>query len=144
MSAAVSRDPVPFAKVYEKGWQALASLAGDAAATRLYVFLASQAGHDNAVVCTYALIGQELELSERTIRRAVRRLEEGGHVVVLRVGSACAYVLNPEEVWKTAHGYKRYCAFRTQTLVPFADNPTLKRRLTHLFQGRLNLPDDAG
>lgn len=62
--------------------------------------------------------------------------------MVLKLGSACAYVLNPDEVWKTARAHKKYCAFRTQALVDFSSNPTLKRRLTHLYQGRLSLPDD--
>lgn len=137
------RDSLPFAKVYQKGWEALASLAGDPAASKLYIFLASSCGHDNAVVCTYALLAQELGLSERTIRRAVRRLEDGNHVAVLKVGSACAYVINPDELWKTAEGHKRYCAFRAQALVSFVDNPFLKRRLTHVFQGHLFEADEA-
>lgn len=142
MAGVPARDQVAFSQVYEKGWDALAQLADDPAAMRLYVFLAKSCGHDNAVVATYAVIASAIGLSERTIRRAVRRLEEGEHVVVLKLGSACAYVLNPEEVWKTARGFKKYCAFRTQALVDFSSNPTLKRRLTHVYQGRLALPED--
>lgn len=126
----------PFSKVFARGWEALASLTDDRAASKLYIFLASACGHDNAVVCTYDTLAKELDLSERTIRRAVRRLEDSEHVVVLRVGSACAYVLNPDEVWSTVEGHKRFCSFRTRTLVSFDDNPLLRRRITHAFSKR--------
>lgn len=142
MADSAARDLVAFSQVYEKGWDALAALADDPSAMRLYVFLAKSCGHDNAVVATYSVISSAIGVCERTIRRCVRRLESDGHVVVLKLGSACAYVLNPDEVWKTARGHKKYCAFRTQALVDFSTNPTLKRRLTHLYQGRLSLAED--
>lgn len=136
-----------FVKVYPQGWKTIVELSNDAVALRLYAFLADQAGHENALVATYATLAAELEISERTIRRAVRRLEEGEHLVVLKLGTTCVYVLNPDEVWKTKDEHKRFCSFRTRALVPFADNPMLKRRLTHAV-GQRSLPlasseDDA-
>lgn len=121
-----------FTKVYPKGWDALAGLVDNRPAAKLYVFLADNCGHDNALACTYDLLAEELELHERTIRRAVRDLEERGHIVVAKVGTSNVYILNPAEVWKTYEDHKRFCGFRTRTLVSKKHNPDLKRRLTHM------------
>jgi hypothetical protein len=132
-----------FTKVYERGWQAIALLIDNRMAAKLYVFLAQHAGHDNAVVCTYELLAEELGVCERTIRNAVRRLEEGNHLAVAKVGTANAYILNPAEVWKTYEEHKRFCAFGARTLASKAQNVTLKKRLTHMLQGQGDLFDDS-
>lgn len=138
-------DRTRFVQVYAPGWKALSALAAesDAAAIRLYAFLAEASGHDNALVATYATLAGELGMAERTIRRAVRRLEEGEHLVVLKLGNTSVYVLNPDEVWKTAQEHKRFCSFRTRALVPFAGNAGMKRRLTHA-RGQAALPLSDG
>jgi hypothetical protein len=129
-----------FTKVYPKGWSALAGLVDNRPAAKLYVFLADNCGHDNALACTYELLSEELDLHERTIRRAVRDLEERGHVVVAKVGTANVYILNPAEIWKTYEDHKRFCGFRTRTLVSKKHNPDLKRRLTHMVNSKPEQP----
>lgn len=122
-----------FTKLYAKGTAALKGLlATSPTAAQLYLFLVEQCGHDNAVVCTYATLADELEMSERTIRRAVRLLEERQHVVIAKMGTANAYILNPQEVWKTYEDHKRFCAFSARALVSKTENGNLRQRLTHL------------
>jgi hypothetical protein len=123
-----------FTKVYSKGFQAIAALLDNPTAAKLYLFLVNNCGHDNAVVCTYGLLSEELELSERTIRRAVRLLEDRHHIAVAKIGTANAYILNPQEVWKTYEDHKRFCGFGARALVSLTDNGNFKKRLTHLEQ----------
>jgi hypothetical protein len=132
-----------FAKVYREGWHALAGLLDNKAAAKLYLFLAEHCGHDNGLVCTYELLAEETGMSERTIRRAVRYLEDGNHVAALRMGTARCYVLNPEEVWKTYEDHKRFCAFNARALVSKRENANLKRRLTHFLGSQPDLLDEA-
>jgi len=131
-----------FTKVYPRGWDALAGLVDNRSAAKLYVFLADHCGHDNALSCTYDLLAEELEMHERTIRRAVRDLEERGHLVVAKMGTANVYILNPEEVWKTYEEHKRFCGFRTKALLSNKQNANLKRRLTHMV-GREKVTADV-
>ena len=132
-----------FTKVYPRGWDALAGLVDNRAAAKLYVFLADHCGYDNALVCTLDVIADEIGVHERTVRRAVKDLEAAGHVVVAKVGTANAYILNPEEVWKTYEEHKHLCGFQSRTLVSKKQNPDLKRRLTHMIsqQGPANPSD---
>jgi hypothetical protein len=123
-----------FTKLYDKGLRAINGLLDNPAAAKLYLFLVNNCGHDNAVVCTYGLLAEELELSERTIRRAVRLLEDRHHLTVAKIGTANAYILNPDEVWKTYEDHKRFCGFSARALVSKTENGNLKKRLTHLVE----------
>lgn len=136
-----------FTKVYDRGWDRLdelLNLKGSSITARLWVFLARHCGHDNALVCSVELLAEELACSTRTIMRATKTLEREGALVIAKIGTANAYILNDSEVWKTYEEHKRFCGFRARTLVSFAQNPGLKRRLTHVIGGQPELfVDDA-
>jgi CTP-dependent riboflavin kinase len=119
----------PFTQVYAEGWKALANLAGDALAVRLYIYLVEAADTENAVVVDYATLSEELEVSERTVRRVITRLEAGDHIVVARTGSSNVYVLNRQEVWKTATQQRGTISIRARALLSKKRNPGLKDRL---------------
>jgi hypothetical protein len=139
---AVAERKARFTKVYPKGWLRLRTLLkANPTAARVWGFLAENAGHDNAIVCTLDVIADELEISERTVRRAVHYLNEVGALVIARVGTANAYILNPDEVWKTYEEHKHFCAFTARTLASTKANRTLKRRLTHLIDGQRSQPE---
>ena len=124
-----------FVKVYDQGIEAIEKLmAHHPVASRLYMFFVRHCGHDNAIACTYDTLCQELEVSERTIRRAVRYLEDEKHVVVAKMGTANVYIMNPHEVWKTYEQNKIFCEFSAKALINKTANGNLKRRLTHLLQ----------
>lgn len=130
-----------FTKVYDKGWDTIASLAENAMAVRVYAFLAKHAGHDNAVVCPIEVLAEELNCHPRTIMRATKWLEQQRRLVIVKVGTANAYVLDPTDLWKTYEDHKRFCSFGARTLASKAQNKTLKKRLTHMLEGQPDLFD---
>src|SRR3954465_88258 len=87
-----------FAKVYDKGWDTLAVMAGNAMAIRVYAFIAKHCDHLNALVCPVEVMAEELGVSERTVRRATKFLEDNKHLVVVKVGTANAYVLDATDL----------------------------------------------
>lgn len=134
-----------FTKVYDKGWDTIASIAQNAMAMRVYAFLAKHAGHDNAVVCTVELLAEELDCHPRTIIRATKWLEERRSLVIVKIGTTNGYVLDPTDLWKTYEDHKRFCAFGAQTLASKAQNKALKKRLTHMIEGQADLfADETG
>lgn len=139
MSATTAEEAPPkgprFTKLYDRGWDRigqLVTLKGGPTVAKLWVFLARHCGHDNALSCTVELLAGELECSERSIIRATKYLEENGALVIAKLGTANVYILNDGEIWKTFEDHKRFCGFRTKTLVSEKANPGLKRRLTHM------------
>lgn len=125
-----------FTKVYPLGVARLRSLLagrGGAAATKVWAFLIQHCGHDNALVCSADLMAEDLGCSRKTITRATKYLEEAGAIVIAKTGTSNVYILNDAEVWKTYEEHKRFCGFRTRTLVGFKENAGFRKRLTHVL-----------
>ena len=129
-----------FAKVYERGFDSIDAISQNRTALRVWIFIAKNCDHLNALVCSVDLMADELDVNERTIRRATKWLEDNGHLVIMKIGTANAYHLNPYDLWKNYDKYKGYCGFHAHTLVSKKQNKNLKRRLTHI-QGQRDLFD---
>lgn len=124
-----------FVKFYDKGLsrvESLLELKGGPTVGKLWVFLVKMAGHENALVASSELLAQHLGVTDRSIRRAAALLADSGAVVIAKVGNANCYILNDDEVWKTAEDHHRFCGFRAKALIGFDENPSLRARLTHL------------
>ena len=131
-----------FIKVYPRGWETLRKLIDNyPPAAKVYAFLAQHidAGA-GAVVASQALMSESLEMSERTIRRIIKYLEDNDALVKIRLqGNLYAYALNPEQVWKSWKDNKDYAAFNTRTLARNKDNTDIKHRLNVMLKSR-NMP----
>jgi hypothetical protein len=128
-----------FAQVYPKGWQTIRSISENSMALKVYSFIAEHCDHLNALVCSIDVMADEFNVNERTIRRATKWLEDNRHLVIIKVGTANAYVLNPQDIWKNYERYKGYCAFHASTLASKKHNKLLKQRLTHMMEGQGDL-----
>jgi len=125
-----------FTKVYDRGWQrveALMTLKGGPTVGRVWLFIVKHCGHDNALVVSSETMADALGVHERSIRRAVAFLVKADALVVAKVGTANAYILNDGEVWKTYEEHHRFCGFRAKTLIGFAENPGLRARVSHML-----------
>lgn len=129
-----------FTKVYPSGWQTIRGMADNSVAVKVYSFLAEHCDHLNALVVAMDVLADELGVSVRTIQRATKFLEERGHLVILKVGTANAYILDAKDIWKNYDQYKGMAAFDARTLASKKHNKDLKRRLTH-FMGQGDLLD---
>lgn len=124
-----------FTKVYSKGWNRLQSLMKEAPnAARIYAFLAAHIdGVCGAVVVSQDVLARELEISEITVRRQTKVLEDRKALVRIRIGTGVyAYCLDPEEVWKSWADRKETAAFVAKTLVRKGDraNAEIRRKLS--------------
>jgi len=126
--------------VYGKSFERISHLIQkNPSAARLYVFLAEHIEPGTgAVVASQELLAEELGVSDRTIRRLSKVLEEEGAIIRLKLGagSIYAYCLDPEEVWKSWNTTKKYAAFNTKTLARKQDNGDVKRRLMVMLKGQ--------
>jgi DNA-binding transcriptional ArsR family regulator len=132
------RENRDFTMVYPAGWQRIRSLLKlDPNAAALYAFFAEQMGPDGTLCASRGTLAEALGVGERTVSRHVASLEKIGAIVVLKVGTANVYCLNPAEVWKSFANSKPYAAFSTKTLVGKTENPYVKRRLATLLKGKV-------
>lgn len=124
--------------MYPAGWDRLDRLIQqDPQTARLYAFIAREMGPDATLAASRTTLAEALGVSERTVSRYVKALEDMGAIVVLKMGTANVYALNPAEVWKSFDNAKPWAAFNTRTLVSKTENPFIKRRLTTLLNGKV-------
>lgn len=127
-----------FIKVYPQGWEKLQQLIDEyPQAAKMYAFLAQHIDAGvGAVVASQALMAEKFNVSERTIRRISKYLEDNNTLVRIKIqGNLYAYALNPDEVWKSWKDGKDYAAFNTRTLARNKDNTDVKRRLNVMLKG---------
>lgn len=130
------RANVDFTQVTTKGWNRLRELISkNPAAAKTYCFLASHVnGQENAVVCSQQLIADETKTSIATVKRHLAYLEGVRAIVRLKIqGGACAYCLDPEEIWRYWGGAQRFAAFNTKTLVSKSANKIAERQMKLMF-----------
>ena len=130
-----------FAKIYNRGWRTITSIAVNNTALKVYTFIAEHCDHLNALVCPIEVLAEELDLSNRTIMRATKWLQDRGHMTIIKVGTANAYVLDARDIWKNYDQYKRYCSFGATTLISKKANKALKTRLTMMMEGQRDFFD---
>ena len=127
-----------FTQVYPAGWQRLQALLIDRPElARVYAFFAEQMGPDGTIAASRRTMAEIFNVSEKTITRHTKALEEMGAIIILKIGNANVYCLDPKEVWKSYDNAKPYAAFNTRTLVGKSENPFVKRRLATLLNGQL-------
>lgn len=131
---AARRADKDFTKVYAKGWARIQALMKDNPnAARCFAWLAQHIdGTCGAVVVSQDVMARDLGVSEITVRRHTKYLEEAGAIVRLKIGTGVyAYALDPDEIWKSWADRKENAAFTAKTLVRKSDkaNSEVRRRL---------------
>lgn len=131
-----------FKKITDKGFETLRAASEYPMALKTWALVAQHADHTNVLVATNAALAGELGCSARTVRRALLWLEQKGFVVLIRVGTARAIVLDPDAIWGSLDQYKNVCIFHGKVMAK--PDATLRKRLTHMLrvQGRLPPEDE--
>lgn len=135
-----------FAQVYPKGWRRLRWLMQEKpTAARLYSWIAEHMDPDGgALVVSQTVMAEAMGISEITVRRLTKWLEDKNVMVRVRVGSGVyAYALDPDEVWKAWDTQKDYAVFRTKTLVKKKDsyNRKVERRIKVMMKEAAGEPE---
>jgi len=117
--------------------------------------LVANMGSQNAVVVSQRTLAKMLEIHERTVRRAIRDLEEGRWIQVVKIGAGreAAYVINDRVAWAQKRGMRVHVSlFSAQIIADADDQPekTLKepqaplRRIPVLYPGEHQVPHGPG
>jgi DNA-binding transcriptional regulator YhcF (GntR family) len=138
-----------FTQVYPKGWRRLRWLMTEKpSAAQLYTFIAENMDPDGgALVISQVVMAEELGVSEITIRRLTKWMEEKGVLARIRVGTGVyAYALSEEEVWRAWDTQKETAVFRTRTLVKKSDrhNATVSRRIRVMMKEAQRAEENPG
>ncbi|PFZ66176.1 replication/maintenance protein RepL, partial [Bacillus pseudomycoides] len=106
-------DNPPFVQVYKgMGLKALQLLIKDnQLASEIFVFFLDNMNNNNLVMASQQLLSEEFGKGRTTIYKAIKYLEEHNFINVAKVGTANAYIINPEVAFQNAHNRKKYVGF---------------------------------
>jgi hypothetical protein len=126
-----------FTKVYNNGWKTLGQIAENAMAMKVYAFLARNADHHNAVICSVELMATEIDAHPRSIMRATKWLHDNLHLTIKKIATANVYILNCDDLWKTYEDQKRFCGVSARVLL--SKSPEMKRRIKKVVEAQGDL-----
>lgn len=96
----------------------------DPNAMQILFFLLDQMDNLNAVVCSHKVMEEALNMSRRTITRAVKLLKEHNFVQVLKSGATNAYTVNKRIAWSSWGTNYKYCKFEANVLIAQSEQDT--------------------
>lgn len=84
-------------------------------------FLVDQMDEYNAVMCSYQVLQEVLEVGQATIARNIKILKENGFVTVLKSGNANVYAINDSVYWKSWGNRKQYSKFPANVVLSLSE-----------------------
>lgn len=80
-------------------------------AAAIFLFFARKSDIYNKVICSYKVLQEQFNVSERTIGRAIQCLEENQLITIYKSGTSNVYVLDNNITWKSDGWRNEYCEF---------------------------------
>jgi DNA-binding transcriptional regulator YdaS (Cro superfamily) len=103
-------------------------------AARLFLFLTEEADRSNALVASQKALAIKLEVSEASITRAIKMLEELEMIERQFSGGTSIFVLNPAVVWNAWAIGKNSCMFgNARVLISKDEQPEVIKKRVNLI-----------
>lgn len=80
-------------------------------AYRIFKFLINNMDNYNAVVCSYKVLQEYFDISQDTVRRAIKLLREKQYIQVYKSGTSNIYAVNKEIAWSSWGKNFKYAKF---------------------------------
>ena len=74
-------------------------------------FLIDQMDEYNAVMCSYKVIEDVINVKQATVARNIKVLKDNGFIAILKSGTSNVYAINDSVYWKSWGNNKRYSKF---------------------------------
>lgn len=116
--------------------------------------LVASMGAQNAVVVSQKTLAKMLDIHERTVRRALKDLEEARWIQMVKIGAGreAAYVINDQVAWAQKRGAMPMLSLFSAQIIADAEDqsertlnpPAPLRRIPHLYPGERQVPHGPG
>lgn len=112
-----------FIQLYRGHIDDVAKLARDnGKAYDLFMLLVKHMDGTNALAVSNIALSELLQVTTRTVQRAVKYLKDNGWVCVLKSGTSNVYIVNPDVAWTSYGNQKQYCKFQANVLLSSSEN----------------------
>ena len=86
-------------------------------ANKLFWFIVNHMDGYNALIASYAVFQEGLNMSESSVTRGIKKLKELGLLYIKKSGATNVYLLNPDVVWKSWGSNLKYCEFPAKVVL---------------------------
>ena len=112
-----------FIQLYRDHIDDVAKLARDnGKAYDLFMLLVKHMDGTNALAVSNIALSELLQVTTRTVQRAVKYLKDNGWVCVLKSGTSNVYIVNPDVAWTSYGNQKQYCKYQANVLLSSSEN----------------------
>lgn len=84
-------------------------------------FLVDQMDEYNAVMCSYQVLQEVLEVSYATVARNLKLLKDKGFITILKSGNSNVYAINDSVYWKSWGNKKQYSKFPANIVLALSE-----------------------
>lgn len=112
-----------FIQIYRSHIDDITRLAGENyTAFKVFQLLCKHMDGSNALCVSRIALAELLDVTEKTIGRAIKYLKNNGWLCVLKSGTSNVYIVNPDVVWTSYGNQKAYCKFNANVLLSSSEN----------------------
>ena len=84
-------------------------------------FLVDQMDEYNAVMCSYKVLQEVLEISRQTASKNIQILKENGYIAILKSGTSNVYAINDSVYWKSWTNNRKYSKFPANVVLALSE-----------------------
>jgi len=84
-------------------------------------FLVDQMDGYNAVMCSYKVIEEVLNIGHATVARSLKVLSEHGFIAILKSGTSNVYAINDKVYWKSWGNNRKYSKFPANVVLALSE-----------------------
>lgn len=88
----------------------------------ILLFLLEQMDGYNAVMCSYQVITEALNIGRTTASQSIRILKDKGFIVIMKSGTSNIYIVNNNLAWKSWGKNQKYCKFPANVIISANEN----------------------
>lgn len=81
----------------------------------------------NAIICSYKVLQEQLDMSQATVARSVKYLKDTGFIHIYKSGSANVYVINDNLVWTNTGDKVKYCQFPANVVLSASEQEEINK-----------------
>lgn len=96
-------------------------------AVRILLFIIEHMDRYNALVCSYKVFQEHLNISRPTITRAIKYLKDNGFLAIYKAGACNVYVINDNLVWTNKGSKLKYCKFPANVILSAAEQEEINQ-----------------
>lgn len=111
-------------------------------AYQILLFIMDQMDNYNALMCSYNVLCEALDMSRATVARAIKTLKEHNFIGIYKSGTSNVYVVNKDLAWSSWGSNYQYAKFDAKIIIAESEQEEVKVTTEKLKQLSVELESE--